>query len=713
MFSAKWASRFGSEWSRQPNRYNVADTKQDVKLTSWPSPQDYNEAIQNLLANTQDPQLQKGHVHTNALGLPRSISGAFASVYRVHCGDVKVAVRCFLRDIRDQEQRYKHISDFVQHDDLPYTVTFDFLAKGIRVGPGWFPALKMDWVEGHNLDLYLEKHLSSPSKIAQLAESFRIMCDDLQKAGIAHGDLQHGNIIVCGEELRLVDYDGMYVPAMKGMRSNEIGHRNYQHPARGAYDFGPHLDNFSAWVIYASLRCLAVDPRLWHQVGAGDDCLLFRRDDFVEPEYSYTFALLEHHPNEEVKALARFLRWQSHSPVADVPPLSATIPMPPALPALPSALEHSRRAPRSSPVRQEEQGAGLPDWIDPQTVAGTVIGARPRPKAPPARGQANVHLPAGIEPELAQSLPRYILFNENKGTRPDILQWMMLFNPALYFMIWSFMQSTGFAVGLMCVAFLVTCEFFIWNKPTRDKALLRNGECVLTRNISTSEHTDSEGSKIYTLVYTFVTKSGKTCEVKRTIGYDEYKFWKQKKFATVIYDAWEPQYINELYERMSYKAVNPVIPQGIEAQLATYGPRKTAFRTDRYVDPVAMTFVSLLSPAFWLMFSGGAVGIVCAMVTAWVTWMIWSEPIKEFQLCRDGIPARGIIKTVKLPPPDSAGMGIVQYQFQSPTGIVQGHASVSDSQCAQFRSGDIVTILYDLSKPDRNVIYSLSRYSAT
>ena len=86
--------------------------------------------------------------------------------------------------------------------------------------------------------------------------------------------LQHGNIMVNDGELYLVDYDGMFVPSMAGSSSNELGHRNYQHPRRSAETFGPHLDNFSAWVIYISLQAMVKDEWIYERLGSGDDCLL-------------------------------------------------------------------------------------------------------------------------------------------------------------------------------------------------------------------------------------------------------------------------------------------------------------------------------------------------------------------------------------------------------------------------------------------------------
>lgn len=362
------------------------ETRTKTKLVTWPSPQDYNEAIQNLAANTADPQLRNGHVHLTNLGLPRPLTGAFASVYRVDShSSAPVAVRCFLRDIRDQETRYEHISNFVQNDSLPYTVTFDFLRNGIRVGANWFPALKMDWVSGPNLDQYIANNLQSQHKLARLALDFCQMCHDLREAGIAHGDLQHGNIIIASEGIRLVDYDGMYVPAMSGMHSNELGHRNYQHPSRAPKDFNANLDNFAAWVIHTSICCTALDSSLWNKLAAGDDCLLFRRDDFVQPEHSYAFNLLEKHSDPDIRHLAQHLRWLCHKRIEEVPPLTA--------------------APRVVP-------SDLPPLRTPIRAVQTIeIASAPKRPAEPIQTEtvpASTGLIVGVEDELNQPIPRWV-----------------------------------------------------------------------------------------------------------------------------------------------------------------------------------------------------------------------------------------------------------------------------------------------------------------
>ncbi|MFN3333762.1 MAG: hypothetical protein ACK47M_14745, partial [Caldilinea sp.] len=140
---------------------------------------------------------------------------------------------------------------------------------------------------------------------------------------IAHGDLQHGNLIVVQGRLKLIDYDGMYVPALAGRRSHEVGHRNYQHPQRSEVTFGPEIDHFSSWIIYTSLVALTAEPSLWQRLRGGDECLLFRREDFVAPERSPTLATLEQMGDARLTRLAATLRTLLTLAPEEIPPVYA------------------------------------------------------------------------------------------------------------------------------------------------------------------------------------------------------------------------------------------------------------------------------------------------------------------------------------------------------------------------------------------------------
>jgi hypothetical protein len=229
----------------------------------WPTPQDYNEAVQNPRLAFADGELQTGHAELTPLGIPRPISGGFANVYKMRCSSRVWAVRCFIREYKDHQQRYQAINEQLDRARLPYTAGFRFPAKGIRVHGDWYPILKMEWVQGEGLTKFVSANLHRPEALRSLATDIVEMSRSLQGAGIAHGDLQHGNIIIVGHQIRLIDYDGMYVPSLQGRGSHEVGHPNYQHPARSEGDFGAALDNFSVWVLYLSLLALSAQPRLW------------------------------------------------------------------------------------------------------------------------------------------------------------------------------------------------------------------------------------------------------------------------------------------------------------------------------------------------------------------------------------------------------------------------------------------------------------------
>ncbi len=273
----------------------------------WPAPHDYNEVIQNPAICFSDEGLKLGKVEMTALGLPRSRTGAFASVYKVTEPSGSWAVRCFLTSRAEREERYERISEFILFDDLESTVDFYYLEKGIRIRGDWYPILKMKWVDGVNLDQYILENYLEREKMRRLLNQFYEMVCDLRRAGIAHGDLQHGNILVTDDGLRLVDYDAFYIPALKGRKSLEIGHPNFQHPDRNEHVFDNEMDNFSAWLIYLSISIVLADPNCLDALKGADDCILLRRHDLTHPDNSKAFQTLLNYQIPEVRRAASLL----------------------------------------------------------------------------------------------------------------------------------------------------------------------------------------------------------------------------------------------------------------------------------------------------------------------------------------------------------------------------------------------------------------------
>jgi hypothetical protein len=122
---------------------------------AWPTPQDYNEAVQNPRLAFTDPDLRNGQPELNALGLPRPISGNFACVYKIQSGGHRWAARCFISEVSDQQRRYEAIRAFLARAALPYTVPFTYLPTGINVQGRNYPLLKMQWVQGESLSAFV------------------------------------------------------------------------------------------------------------------------------------------------------------------------------------------------------------------------------------------------------------------------------------------------------------------------------------------------------------------------------------------------------------------------------------------------------------------------------------------------------------------------------------------------------------------------------
>ncbi|HEY9787694.1 MAG TPA: serine/threonine-protein kinase [Candidatus Obscuribacterales bacterium] len=292
----------------------------------WPTAQDYTEAVQNPYLNFDDPELRTGSPELTPFGIPRPVNGSFSSVYRFQCGTRSVAAKCFLRNIEDQHQRYAHIKQFLTSSRPSLMVDFAYMQKGVRVREGWYPVVKMDWADGLTLDQCLRTNAGNVQQTALLLEQFAALVLGMQRLGIAHGDLQHANIIASQREIRLVDYDGMYVPSMAGERAIEIGHPNYQHPERTLSQFGPDVDNFSAWIIHSSLLFLKLDPELWDAFNGGDECLLFRHSDLTNPDNSPLFKRLSKHRCGEIKERADFIRRLLEGPPDRIPAFAPDLP---------------------------------------------------------------------------------------------------------------------------------------------------------------------------------------------------------------------------------------------------------------------------------------------------------------------------------------------------------------------------------------------------
>jgi hypothetical protein len=283
---------------------------------------DYNEVLQNPKVAFKSPELQSANIEQTPLGLPRLVSGGFAltaCATQTTGHRNKWAIRCFHKEAPDLQERYQHISDFLQKQTDNFFVKFQYEPESIRVRGTWYPIVKMAWVDGDSLNEYIENNLNNPQHLRNLAEQFKLISKRLHELNMGHGDLQHGNILVGsnGHPI-LIDYDGMYVPTMSYKNSNEIGHINFQHPSRTGSFFNAQVDRFSLIILYVSLQALASDSQLWKKYHTGTN-LIFSRKDYQDSNNSSLFSDLKN--ISQIDSLVSGLKNLCRCAVEDIPTL--------------------------------------------------------------------------------------------------------------------------------------------------------------------------------------------------------------------------------------------------------------------------------------------------------------------------------------------------------------------------------------------------------
>jgi hypothetical protein len=277
-------------------------------MAAWPSSNDYTAAIQSPQICFSDVDLRAASVEKNRLTrMPKVWTGNFAQVYELRTGSGRWAVKCFTRASENLTARYAAISSAVAASNLPYFVDFRFLTDQMLVNGKRYPIVKMQWLEGQSIDKFVEANLFHPHILIDLAAQLVVMVQKLEEQKLAHGDLQHGNVVITSSGLKLVDYDGMFVPSFSGSAAPEIGLPSFQHPRRGAADYAVGLDRFALLVMCTGLCALSVEPSIWYEFYTGDN-LLFSAADFRGPGGSKLFQRLSAVNDENVKLFTNALR---------------------------------------------------------------------------------------------------------------------------------------------------------------------------------------------------------------------------------------------------------------------------------------------------------------------------------------------------------------------------------------------------------------------
>lgn len=252
---------------------------------NYPLISEYVEAIKAAEDNFEELSYLRPVMDDN--GLPVMTSGNFAVVFKMkdERDEKYFAVKCFTKEQEGREEAYHQITEELKNVSSPYLTSVRYLDKELFVDTDQtneteFPVLLMDWVEGLTLDKYLRANLDDKFALEMLAYRFSQLAQWLIPQPFAHGDLKPDNILVREDgTLVLVDYDGMYVPAMKGQKARELGSPDFRHPQRTENDFDEHIDDFPLVSILLSLKAISIEPQFLNKYGAADR-LLFSISDY-------------------------------------------------------------------------------------------------------------------------------------------------------------------------------------------------------------------------------------------------------------------------------------------------------------------------------------------------------------------------------------------------------------------------------------------------
>ena len=232
-------------------------------------------------------------------GEPYRSSGAFAVVFKMQdkSSGKYYALKCFTEEQQGRAEAYRQIADELDLLDSPYITSVKYMEKELFVDSQCeedeFPVLLMDWVEGETMEAYIASNYHNQSAMSMLYYRFGKMAAWLRTQSFAHGDIKPDNIIVRPDgSLSLVDYDGMFVPSMKGCKSPTVGTKDFSHPLRTVDDFDETIDDFSLASIALSLKAISMKSTLLDIYGASDR-LLFSENDYRNPSNSKVISALQ------------------------------------------------------------------------------------------------------------------------------------------------------------------------------------------------------------------------------------------------------------------------------------------------------------------------------------------------------------------------------------------------------------------------------------
>jgi hypothetical protein len=378
-------------------------------MIEYPNADDYVKAVQDPKRNFTSGELKTAHFPAHPLlGIPMPASGSSAVVFKAVVGGEEQALRFFTRCDVSSRERYDVLNQYFETRGIADCVaTSRWFDDAIVIKGRTWPLIRMQWVNGRTLDQYIDGLVKDDNAdgIAALVTAWRNLLARMQLAEFAHGDLQHGNVLIdVNGGLRLVDFDCSWIVPFTGKSPpSESGHRNYQRPG---WQWGQWMDTFPGLVIYTSLLALSKNTGLWEALNDGEN-LIFRLEDFNPPYQTDVWKHLSNVDDRELDSVANRLKeccapswspngaletllrpqWWEKIPRVQSPATSASHPsqwqLKPNAPApVPPSQSPRRPLKQPPPPKPPAQPLPAPKKIDAPRISPSIPVPRPASGAP-------------------------------------------------------------------------------------------------------------------------------------------------------------------------------------------------------------------------------------------------------------------------------------------------------------------------------------------
>ncbi|MGZ3844487.1 MAG: hypothetical protein ACXVBH_00430 [Flavisolibacter sp.] len=273
-----------------------------------PSAEEYIEIVRKKDARSLAGLYNYQFVST-ATGDPWYHKSRRAIVFKADYSSLSYAIRFFLDDDEELFRRYHEVQRYLDILAVSWKTPLEFMDDE------YFPAIKMEWVDGYSLAEYIDLIISQPLLINQLQSKLVSLYQSLEQNTIAHGNLNLNNIRLArgGKDhtIKLIDYDSMFIPAFREKDSLSAGTSSFQHPMRLSSDFDEKIDRFSIWVFLTALEAFKIDASLWtkaeHYGYDKSKQVLFNYRDLAMPQQSRAFQICRKYNNEALNFYAEKL----------------------------------------------------------------------------------------------------------------------------------------------------------------------------------------------------------------------------------------------------------------------------------------------------------------------------------------------------------------------------------------------------------------------